>query len=1350
MTADKIRDSQTVNACCASLQVRYRKLEEKRNALRQAVKLLDHQTSVLESEKKQLKIDNENEIKQVKLHKEEHEKEYKLRCELEQEVSSLKAEISTLRKNHGDCEAEVRKLSELLEKERVQAKQERQYKENESKIRYKLENEISSLKVEISNLKESTCSRGQKDWEVEVKKLKVLLEKEKARGDSALKKADLERDKAAEAWKLLKSEKIKVEESKSITDVLRKRVDELRACLETLETEAREVKEGLVLEKSKVDEANRRADAETKKANRHKKRADLKSVKAEKLKISADQLHKELAIEKEKVAVLQKEIRHLVSEEKEFKSCLCSDAKGDKDKNMLKKKPKEEKVRTGETQRSSNLEKAHEYLVKEEMSLLKKDILQFSRRLHALESCLSHCFECIDVEKVHKYLLKEGISLLQKDTLQFSHRLNVLEGCLFHGFEGIDGSEQFTGECRKLCDTDSHYQACHAEMGGLHCPDENEMVKSQYCANGDFSVVGAAVDFAMTLLPVLRGSNLPPISGICSELESLVGGSVRNKSQNSGMHSISTSISDRKLMGSQGRGALSNLAGKSAQDNSKEGSSISRLTSEVTKEQNLDTGVMVECGDGFRLGEEIIATHSNSTLLQNEVETKAFGSSRKRKGVRDSPEEKKVVLKKEKKLSTLHETCCQKNGMLVSILSQRDDNLESIQNENNRSKMSIERGKVDSAQKAFSPMSGEDLEHYLIEQLEVKGNYMKLLELDDEADEERFRKAMRVPLSPTLPEIESPRYGIPVDDETESLVRQRLMIEDDPLDHSYNSDVIDTEIDANKFKLRPLETIHGLSSTSACYPCKLNGKVGNEVNGVYQSGNKSHSFSAGDMTASGSTSIYFILFPNMIDETIHRVLSPMDNFVSQSSIFSRTDCAVSEILLAVASQGDLSPEEKACMFFSLLVCRFTVVASSKFPGSKSGDISENFSTFVQEISKEISHSVLNFSFAGICEAPVLLTLIETFLLDRKILVFDGSQCGNCTQSEWSSKITLRDNTIGFLSSKAASFEQLMGGAIILASLCNAFGHIDFICEASHNIARICRDDSTLVLSILHSFACVCGKNYSMASNCTLIMATVRSIVSQLESGPEAAESQCKFLECGQCPFGEGEASVDKVVCLLMDRLQEFANDETSHLRLKRAEDIPVSDTWFHNLNMNKSHISLECKYVAEKILDHYSDTVSLLELLACYATWDWIYDKMIPQLLRILESPASPQVSAAVLILIGQLGRFGMEDGGCVLKQIEEIVCCLSNFLHLRVARKMDLATQISAASALVNFLSLECKDLFHNNEEPTGGTSQFGQAIIIIRKWFHQLMHEQQLLVLSLFQSTDVHKTRKNEKVKW
>ncbi|XP_068654026.1 uncharacterized protein [Aristolochia californica] len=1265
MTADAIRDPQSVKTCCATLQDRYSKLEEKRNALRQAVKLLEHQIDVLQSENIELKKDTEKERKQAKLEREEKENECNLKCKLEQELSSLKAEIAILKekgcsRGQKDWEAEVKKLLELLEKERAQSKLEREYKEKESKIKYKLENEISILRAEISTLKENKCSRSQEDWEAEVKDLQLLLEKERIRGDSAQKKAELEKKKAAEAWKLLKLEKSKVEESHGLTGIERKRVDEIRACSETLKFEAREAKEDLLLERSKVEEANRRADAEKQKANREKKRADLKSVKAEEQKRYADRLAQQLSKEREKVDALQKEIKSLVSEEKECKNCSCSGAKGNLDKKILKKLLKEEKIRARQSKRSSKLEKVQEYLLKEELSLLKKDALQISRRL------------C------------------------------VLEGCLSQGFEGINGSEKIGGECRRLCDFDSNYQPSDAQVGGLHCQDDNELVKSQYSALSDFRLVGAAVDFAMPLLPVSRGSNSQLISGISSELESLVGGSIRNKSQNSGMHSISTSISDRKLVGSQGRGAFSNLTEKSTQDHSKEGS--------TKKKHNVNVGLVAESGDRILLDKEIIAAHSNSTLLQNEVEEKTVGRTRKRKRVRDDPKEKKLLLKIEKKLNALHQTFCQKNDMLVSFLSQRDGNSEPIRNGDSvnytysRPNMFIKRRKLDSVQEVFSPPLDEDLEQYLTKELEIKGNYMKLLEMDDEADEERYRISIRMPLSPTLPEVESPRHGISTIDETDYLVEQGLMAEVDRLDQSYTFDVIDVEINSNKLKFRSLETIHGLSFNNIICPCNVNEEALNEENGVYQSVvNERQILSIGDKTAAGkSTYMYFVLFPNMKDDTIRTILSAMDNFVSQRPIFSRTDRAVSEILHAVASQGYLSPEEKACLFFSLLLYNVSAVASLKSSGFKNVDISDSLGTFAQEISKDISYSELNFSFTGICEAHILLTLIEDFLLNRTLLVYDGIKCRTCTQSESSSKVILRDDKNVFMSSISASIEQLMAGAIILASLCTAFGHIGFICEASHNIARTCRDDSTLVLSVLHVFASICGREYLMASTCPLIMITIKSIVSQLERGPETVESQCKLSQCGQCPFGEGEASIDKVAFLLLDKLQEYAKDETCHLHLKRAEEFP---------------------------------------------RWDWIYDRMILRLLRILETLTSAEVSAAILILIGQLGRFGMEAEGCEMEQIEEIVCSLSKFLHLDTTEKMDLATQFAAASALVNFLSLEYKELFHRSEELIGGTSQSGQAIVVIRMWFCQLMHEQQLLVLSLFQSTDVHNKPKEER---
>lgn len=319
--------------------------------------------------------------------------------------------------------------------ERTRAELEREAKEKECGCRIELENEICNLKSQIASLQkrgyaESEDKEGVRlletrvlEREAEIKRLKDLLEKERKRGDSECKKAEAEKKKAAEAWKVVKAEKSKAEEEKKLAEIERKKAEECRLCLEATKLEANEVKAKLISGNSKAEETNRKAEAEKQRANKEKKRADLEAVKAEEQrkcaeverqkatdeKTRADQLSQLLEEERQRKEALQKEMQELLSCGNMNRGCSCSRAKrcvsipGDHsektdtaDKNVLNEQLKLEKMQARQAKKIAKIEKVRNNLLQQELDLLKHDAMQFSRRLDMLDECFSHGMEGID------------------------------------------------------------------------------------------------------------------------------------------------------------------------------------------------------------------------------------------------------------------------------------------------------------------------------------------------------------------------------------------------------------------------------------------------------------------------------------------------------------------------------------------------------------------------------------------------------------------------------------------------------------------------------------------------------------------------------------------------------------------------------------------------------------------------------------------------------------------------------------------------------------------------------------------------------------------------------------------
>lgn len=398
-------------------------------------------------------------------------------------------------------------------------------------------------------------------------------------------------------------------------------------------------------------------------------------------------------------------------------------------------------------------------------------------------------------------------------------------------------------------------------MCDLHCQNENELIKTHYTATDSFDHFKKTGACMRNFLPISGVSCTKTISGINSELESLIGGSIRSKSQNSAICSTSASFSDRQLMGSQDRGVCPITSPRLAEESSKQGSRFTRVSGEVTKRRFSEN-------DG-EVAENIDTSHLPS-YVKNKLGDKLPRRSRKRKRIQDAWEsvvhlhsEDKLHLKIEEMLSLLHDISCAKNNM--PFYSQSDENSKLLGNEkclvlkssddfHVKKHKSSEKEKVAQKHKHVAQPSQPNDELKQMDQLEIErkrdvhfctgaslsaanriretdlscrdktinagksftdaticfedmcgGDIMKLLELDNDADEERYRIAMERLLSPTLPEINFCELRETQVDDFDYLVEDEhcrgLIIQEVNLVSSHNFDVIDVEIDSNNHHL---------------------------------------------------------------------------------------------------------------------------------------------------------------------------------------------------------------------------------------------------------------------------------------------------------------------------------------------------------------------------------------------------------------------------------------------------------------------------------------------------------------------------------------------------------------------
>lgn len=185
-----------------------------------------------------------------------------------------------------------------FEQEQALMKVEKEGREKELALRVSLENELSVLKSEISNLKKKGVSdiedkieeikhlkASVSDRDKEISWLKELVEKEK-------KRADLEKRKAVEASTYAATEKGKAGEEHRLKQ------------LETLRKDVSEAKSKLDSEKSKFYEETKKLQEEKKKAVEERKLVDLEMAKASELRKIAEETKKK-AVDERKCADLE-------------------------------------------------------------------------------------------------------------------------------------------------------------------------------------------------------------------------------------------------------------------------------------------------------------------------------------------------------------------------------------------------------------------------------------------------------------------------------------------------------------------------------------------------------------------------------------------------------------------------------------------------------------------------------------------------------------------------------------------------------------------------------------------------------------------------------------------------------------------------------------------------------------------------------------------------------------------------------------------------------------------------------------------------------------------------------------
>lgn len=348
-----------------------------------------------------------------------------------------------------------------------------------------------------------------------------------------------------------------------------------------------------------------------------------------------------------------------------------------------------------------------------------------------------------------------------------------------------------TGHNKPRSDMKNH---CSPESLQMYLQGHNQLLRPSCQAFDSSGTFRETLQHTAHLCPVPGGNFIEPITGIDSKLESLLGGSTRTILKSSAINSSTTSFSDGQLVGSQDKGAFSvatsaKLAEEYAQP------TLTDLSDEVTRMRSSENLA-------------VVAENSVRSPVSKGGVGKGTTHSRKRKRMVDTVEtienlyfeDKKLHLQIEEKLADLHGMLNKqtdkplgdgkfllhsshgtsyakhdklpkkrKTSFQEKVVTQHasDSNAQ-----NKRDEVESEvHGNADSHKQASvtgndhigtSGAIGEGIRDSFTSDVEtVAGfdnlagvDFMNLLNLDNPADEENYRLAMEMPLSPLLPEIE--------------------------------------------------------------------------------------------------------------------------------------------------------------------------------------------------------------------------------------------------------------------------------------------------------------------------------------------------------------------------------------------------------------------------------------------------------------------------------------------------------------------------------------------------------------------------------------------------------------------
>lgn len=466
-----------------------------------------------------------------------------------------------------------------------------------------------------------------------------------------------------------------------------------------------------------------------------------------------------------------------------------------------------------------------------------------------------------------------------------------------------------------------------------------------------------------SLLAISGGNGTRNVSGINSKLEPLLKGFNRKVLQSSAINSSSTSFSDRPLVGSQERPTSRTTSAKFAEEKSNLPAAILRLSCDSKEKCNENLATITETSvikspisgiatkrrglhqkkrkrsiDGI---ESIESLHSKGKKWQQQVSEKLplLHTVLESQTDKSANIERCLLPSVQGNICNLHAGSYKKRK--ASFVEQNKCHINDANGENMNLKMLGIEGsdihtKLTSSVKHISETvhGWKDTSDALGDfELVIGNDYMKLLDLDNDVDEESYRLAVEMPLSPTLPEIECQSSDALIVSKSYLLSDKNSLGEFShmkenlaPLEHF---DVLDVEIDSNTAKLDTLGALKNSSLQEISVHADTSGLNGNgpdhsQVTHFNLSNSLGESLGMPDTSACangrskisggsrdlpsshGIPKCCVVFSDNDKEEGISRVYSATNNFMAQCPMVSSSNLFVRNILIFISDAQDLS------------------------------------------------------------------------------------------------------------------------------------------------------------------------------------------------------------------------------------------------------------------------------------------------------------------------------------------------------------------------------------------------------------------------------------------------------------